>query len=110
MLQVFKMPKNKSDRSKNKSDKNWGGKRKGAGRKLLDGKKAVETTKVIRVPLAEYDHIKNGSYRELMNLALKYRSKLETTKGAKTSPRWQQMRNFLAEFDNVFLNSNHPKN
>lgn len=80
----------------------WGGKRAGAGRKPKQGKKATPTTKVIRVPMRHYARFKSGRYDELMSLLYDYRTRLESSKEAHTSPRWQQMREFLAEVDVIF--------
>ena len=88
--------------SKDTNSNSWGGKRSGAGRKKLADKKAVETSKVIRVSMQHYERIKSGRYDELMNLLFDYRTQLETTKNAKTSPRWQQLRRFMAEADDIF--------
>ena len=66
---------------------NWGGARKGAGRKKEKEKLAKDRTKVIRVSESEHVRIRNGSYEKLINLIYDYRSQLENNKKAKTSPR-----------------------
>ena len=81
---------------------NWGGARKGAGRKKLRSRLAEEMTKVCRLPIQHYARWKSGRYDELMHLIYDYRLRLEQEKGAKTSPRWQRMREFLKEIDEIF--------
>lgn len=86
---------------KDKSD-NWGGKRKGAGRKITGDKRVIDTTKVIRVSLQDYERLKAGKYEELMTLLSEYQTRLKTTKGAKSSPRWQQLRNLINDVEEIF--------
>ena len=81
---------------------NWGGYRKGAGRKREKEKLAKDRTKVIRVSESEYVRIKNSSYEKLINLIYDYRSQLENNKRAKTSPRWAKMSQFLKEVEKIF--------
>ena len=81
---------------------NWGGARKGAGRKREKEKLAKDRTKVIRVSESEYVRIKNGSYEKLINLIYDYKSQLENNKKAKTSPRWAKMSQFLKEVEEIF--------
>lgn len=93
----------KPKKSTKKNDStSWGGKRQGAGRKPLGDKKAIDTTKVVRVSMSDYDRIKSGRYDDMMNLLFEYRSMLETSKGAKTSPRWQKLRDFMKEAEEIF--------
>ena len=70
---------------------NWGGARKGAGRKREKEKLAKDRTKVIRVSESEYARIKSGSYENLINLIHEYKSQSEKNKKAKTSPRWAKI-------------------
>ncbi len=81
---------------------NWGGTRKGAGRKREKEKLAKDRTKVVRVSESEYVRIKNGSYENLINLIYEYKSQLEKNKKAKTSPRWAKMSQFLKEVEEIF--------
>ena len=81
---------------------NWGGRRKGAGRKRDKERLAKERTKVARLPFQHWARWKSGRYDELMALIYDYRCRLEEEKGAKTSPRWQRMRSFLTEVEKIF--------
>ena len=81
---------------------NWGGARKGAGRKREKEKLAKDRTKVLRVSESEYVRIKNGNYEKLINLIYDYKSQLEKNKKAKTSPRWAKMSQFLKEVEEIF--------
>ncbi len=81
---------------------NWGGARKGAGRKREKEKLAKDRTKVVRVSESEYVRIKNGNYEKLINLIYDYKSQLEKNKKAKTSPRWAKMSQFLKEVEEIF--------
>ena len=81
---------------------NWGGARKGAGRKREKEKLAKDRTKVIRLSKSDYVRIKNGSYEKLINLIYEYKSQLEKNKKAKTSPRWAKMSQFLKEVEKIF--------
>ena len=80
----------------------WGGKREGAGRKREKSKLAVNRTKVARLPIQHWVRWKSGRYDDLMALIYDYRCRLEGEKGAKTSPRWQRMREFLIEIEDIF--------
>ncbi len=81
---------------------NWGGARKGAGRKREKEKLAKDRTKVVRVSESEYVRIKNGNYESLINLIYDYKNYLENNKKAKTSPRWAKMSQFLKEVEEIF--------
>lgn len=83
------------------NDKNWGGKRKGAGRPVQGIKKLVEQTKVCRIDLRHYENIKSGKYDDLMQLLYDY--KLETVQNKKsiTSPRYQKLNDFLQEASKI---------
>ena len=85
-----------------KESNNWGGSRKGAGRKLERDRPAKDTTKIARLPYQHWVRWKSGKYDQLMHLLYDYRCRLEQEKGAKTSPRWQRMREFLAEIELMF--------
>ena len=80
---------------------NWGGVRKGAGRKREKEKLAKYRTKVIRVSKSEYVRIRNGNYEKLRNLIYEYKSQLEKNKKAKISPRWAKMSQFLKEVEEI---------
>ena len=80
---------------------NWGGKRKGAGRKREQEILAKDRTKIARISEVDYARIKNGSYRALINLMYGYKCQLEDNKKAQTSPRWAKMGQFLKEVEEI---------
>ncbi|MEL6438684.1 MAG: hypothetical protein AAFQ80_05435 [Cyanobacteria bacterium J06621_8] len=90
--------------TQNKTWNTWGGKREGAGRRKSDTPSKAKATKVIRVSESEAALVKSGQYKQLLELVRQYKASYETTKGAKTSPRWQRMREFLAKTEE-FLDS-----
>ena len=84
---------------------NWGGKRRGAGRKREQKVLAKDRTKVARISEVDYARIKNGSYQALINLIYEYKCQLKDNKKAQTSPRWAKMGQFLKEVEKI-LGSN----
>lgn len=83
---------------KTKKHPRWGGARPGAGRKPLPpGEKAKPTTKVVRVPEEYADRVKK--FAELLELLEDFRER--SANSPKTSPRWEQWRNFDAELHEI---------
>ena len=80
-----------------------GGKRANSGRKKdPKAKLTQDKSKVCRVSLIDYAHIKSGRYEQLMSLLYDWRTL--TAEASKTSPRWQKMKQFFSEIDNIFGN------
>lgn len=77
----------------------WGGSRKGAGRKKSGSESKTKTTKVIRVPL-EVAKIQNEVGIENL-LVLIQTWKNESLHASKTSPRWQKCRELLSEIEEL---------
>ena len=89
------------DKDVSKSE-NWGGRRKGAGRKRDKEKLAKDRTKVVRISECHYARIKSGVYDDLISLIYDYKCELEDNKKAQTSPRWAKMSQFLKEVEEIF--------
>lgn len=80
---------------------NRGGKRKGAGRKPTG-----RTTKLMRVP-ENCPHI--NDLLELRDIIFTLRDDYESNPKAKTSPRWQKIRQLLENIDFESLEDKKPK-
>lgn len=78
---------------------NWGGQRKGAGRKRQDEALKSKTTKVIRVSL-EVAKIQNEvGFENLLVLIRTWKN--DSLESSSTSPRWQKCRELLSEIEEL---------
>lgn len=84
----------------NMIDGKWGGKRANAGRKPKM-MKAPPKTKPCRVTHHQCEFIKSGKLNELQNLLYDWKQKMERESGSDTSPRWQRMREFMSEVEDL---------
>lgn len=78
----------------------WGGKRANAGRKPLKAKMPPKT-KPCRVTYHQCEFVKSGKLTELQNLLWDWKQKMNREDGSDTSPRWQRMREFMSEVENI---------
>ena len=80
----------------------WGGKRPNAGRKPLKTKMPAKT-KPCRVTHHQCEFIKSGKLTELQNLLWNWKQKMNREEGSETSPRWQRMREFMSEVEEILV-------
>ena len=81
-------------------NKTHGGKRANSGRKkLAPSKKSKLTTKAIRVQISLADRIKHGEYEALLHLL--YDWKAEVDDASSTSPRYEKLREFFNEAQEI---------
>jgi len=78
--------------------KSHGGARSGAGRPSLP-EHLKKKTAAIRVPAEMADKIKSGYYQRLEVLLAEWKSRADDA--PVSSPRWQRLREFLAELENL---------
>ena len=81
-------------------DYKHGGHRPGAGRKKIKGAKLTkENSKVARINLTDYKRIKSGTYEQIINTLYDY--KCQSEDASKTSPKYEKLRQFLTEIEEV---------
>lgn len=83
------------------STNNWGGKRENSGRKKTGGKLAIDSTKVVRVSLTDYDRIRNRSYQRIIEIFQKYQFEKENSYDQGKGTKWRKYKEMMAEIKQI---------